>query len=121
MHDMSTPRRSGTTIYVIRAQGRLCPTWSRMLGGLRIVTTSSADDHPIVTVTGPLLDQAELLDVLDGLYSLGLPLRSVHRLTLADEQAEAERRAPTSAFTAHQTPGQFAPQPVWRPRLTEAR
>ena len=121
MHDAPTPRRSGTTIYVIRAQGRLCPTWSRMLGGLRIVTTSSADDHPIVTVTGPLLDQAALLDVLDGLYSLGLPLLSVHRLTLADEQAEDERRAQPSSFAAPQLPGQYATQLGWRPRLAEAR
>jgi hypothetical protein len=71
--------------YAIRAQGRLGSDWSSSLYGMSISVTSNVERYPVVTLTGPLTDQHALLDVLDTLYGLGLPLLS---LELVGEPSE---------------------------------
>jgi hypothetical protein len=63
--------------YQISIQGVLSADWSDRLGGLEIVTTSSADGRPVTTLTGDVIDQAVLLGVLNALYDLRYPLLSV--------------------------------------------
>jgi hypothetical protein len=69
------------TTYAIRAQGRLRSDWSSSLHGLAVSVTSNVDRYPVVTLTGSLSDQRALLDVLDTLYGLGLPLLSVELIS----------------------------------------
>jgi len=67
--------------YRICALGVFKPTWLDMLSGDWVIS-----DHPIsrpgsTTLVGRVVDQAALLGVLEQLYSLGLPLLSIERLT----------------------------------------
>jgi hypothetical protein len=59
--------------------------------GLFSDTQAGADAPPITTLTGALRDEAELADVLDRLYALGLPLISVEREE-PDQSAPAASR-----------------------------
>lgn len=52
------------------------------MGGLEISVTGS-QDQPVTTLTGELLDQAALMGVLNGLYSLGYALLSVEYQSLS--------------------------------------
>jgi len=72
--------------YAIRAQGVLQSDWSPILRGMAVTTTSKEELYPVVALTGRLTDQAELLDVLDALYALGLPLLSVERIDAGSER-----------------------------------
>ena len=55
------------------------------------IDTQAGGDVPIITtLTGTLRDEAELADVLDRLYALGLPLISV-------EREESDQSAPADA------------------------
>ena len=55
------------------------------------IDTAAGEDVPIsTTLTGTLHDEAELADVLDRLYALGLPLISV-------EREESDQSAPAGA------------------------
>ena len=73
--------------YAIRAQGVLQSDWSPVLRGMVVTITSKEELYPVVALTGRLTGQAELLDVLDTLYALGLPLLSVERMAADDERA----------------------------------
>ena len=63
--------------YRIRVQGSLDESWSKRLGGMRIIRNIQADQEPVTILTGPLRDQAELSGVLNTLYELHLTLLSV--------------------------------------------
>jgi hypothetical protein len=65
--------------YRISVQGYLDESWSDRLGGVTI-TPSKADEAPVTTLSGRLLDQAALFGVLNALYDLHLPLLSVEYL-----------------------------------------
>ena len=65
--------------YRIRVQGYLSPAWSDRLGGLKISAVSQGGCS-ITTLSGPVIDQAALLGVLNALYDLQLKLLSVERL-----------------------------------------
>ena len=67
--------------YQIKVPGELNESWSDWAGGLCITLDSDSDDPPITILTG-VLDQAALLGLLRRLYSLGLPLISVHCLNI---------------------------------------
>jgi hypothetical protein len=69
--------------YCISVQGVLDESWADTFGGLTIVSDATACPGPVTTLTGPAIDQALLLGLLNYLYDLGLPLLSVERL--ADE------------------------------------
>jgi hypothetical protein len=63
--------------YQIKVPGELGENWSDWAGGMTITIESEDDDPPVTTLTGTL-DQAALQGLLRRLYSLGLPLISVH-------------------------------------------
>jgi hypothetical protein len=63
--------------YQIKVPGHIDQSWSDWAGGMTITVESEGDGPPITTLTGTL-DQAALQGLLRRLYSLGLPLISVH-------------------------------------------
>ena len=65
-----------SAIYRIRIQGSLSQSWADYLGDLYIEVNYESD-CPVTTLSGPVLDQAALLGVLNSLYGLGYPLLSV--------------------------------------------
>jgi hypothetical protein len=71
--------------YRIRVQGSIDPTWSDLLGGMRIATDSTTGKETVTTLFGRLVDQAALSGVLKALYDLRIPLLSVENL---DEKIE---------------------------------
>ena len=90
-------RRSANTeavICKIRVQGILTRQTASALG-LFSGTQTGADAPPITTLTGALRDEAELADVLDRLYALGLPLISV-------EREEPDQSAPAGASSSRE-------------------
>ena len=64
-------------IYQIKVPGELGENWSDWVGGMTITVESEGDGPPVTTLTGTV-DQAALQGLLRRLYSLGLPLISVH-------------------------------------------
>jgi len=69
--------------YEICVVGKLDSSWSDRLGGLAIKCSigDKKDKKPVTTLTGPLIDQAALLGVLNTLYNMRLPLISVDCLS----------------------------------------
>lgn len=63
--------------YQIRVPGFLDESWAEWNGRMTIVVERDTDGSSISTLTG-VLDQAALHGVLRRLYTLGLPLISVH-------------------------------------------
>jgi hypothetical protein len=63
--------------YQIKVPGQIGESWSDWAGGMTIAVDSEGDGPPVTTLTGTL-DQAALQGLLRRLYSLGLPLISVH-------------------------------------------
>ena len=63
-------------VYKISIKGQLPDSWSSRLAGLTI-SRREEDRIPITVLHGSLLDQADLMGVLQSLYSLHLPLISV--------------------------------------------
>jgi len=68
--------------YRIQIQGYLEQHWSESMGGLTISITGERD-HPMTTLSGEVLDQAALMGVLNGLYSMGYALLSVEYQSLS--------------------------------------
>jgi len=84
------PTNAEPVTYRIRVQGALDNRQTARITGLQ-VDTEAGEDVPITTtLTGALRDEAELADVLDRLYALGLPLISV-------EREEPDRVAPAAS------------------------
>ena len=67
------------TTYQIQVPGELDESWSDWIQGMTMAVESEGEDPPVTTLTGTV-DQAALHGVLHRLYSLGLPLISVHRI-----------------------------------------
>ena len=70
--------------YQIKVPGELDESWSDWIGGMTIAVESEGEGLPVTTLTGSL-DQAALHSVLRRLYSLGLPLISVHCVKCGSE------------------------------------
>jgi hypothetical protein len=68
-------------VYRIRVDGRLDTRWSARLSGMTIAIWEAPGQPAITEITGPLLDQAALLGVLNQLYLHLVPLRSVECLS----------------------------------------
>ena len=64
--------------YQIKVPGELDESWSDWIQGMTIAVEREGEDRPVTILTGTV-DQAALHGVLRRLYSLGLPLISVHR------------------------------------------
>jgi hypothetical protein len=75
--------------YQIKVLGRLDNHWSDRLAGMRITTFCAEDQEPVTTLSGRVMDQAELQGVLSGLYELHLPLLSLELLQV-EERAESD-------------------------------
>ncbi|TCC06273.1 hypothetical protein [Kribbella soli] len=73
MSNTATGRPQDRSWYEIRLQGRLDSRWSVWFDGLTL--TAGADGT--TTIRGPVVDQAALHGLLQGLRDLGLPLISV--------------------------------------------
>ncbi len=73
--------------YRIVVQGYLDKSWSDRLGGVTITAASLADEAPVTTLSGQLLDQAALLGLLNTLYDMHLPLLSVECQSCISNQA----------------------------------
>ena len=71
------PTLDRPTIYQIQVLGKLDESWSDWVPGMTIAVESEGEDPPVTILTGSV-DQAALYGVLRRLYSLGLPLISVH-------------------------------------------
>ena len=67
------------TTYQIRVPGELDESWIDWIQGMAIAVESEGQGPPVTVLTGTV-DQAALHGVLRRLYSLGLPLISVHRI-----------------------------------------
>ena len=63
--------------YRIQVVGVLDKSWSDRLGGMIIKTRQRADQSTVTTLTGRMIDQAELAGVLNSLYELHLPILKV--------------------------------------------
>jgi len=63
--------------YQIKVPGYLDESWSEWAGGMAITFETEDGGPPVTTLTGTV-DQAALQGLLRRLYSLGLPLISVH-------------------------------------------
>ena len=68
------------SLYQIRVQGILDPSWSTRLEGLNIEVEQCVGGLPVTLLSGWLQDQAALNGVLTTLYGLGFTLRSVTTL-----------------------------------------
>ncbi len=68
------------TIYHIRVQGHLDPTWSAWFDGLTITNEANGE----AVLAGPIIDQAALHGVLIKVRDLGLPLVAVNPVVVTD-------------------------------------
>jgi hypothetical protein len=66
--------------YRIRVGGRLGASWADRLGEMAITVRQVANQQPVTTLTGEVIDQAALMGVLNALYDMGFPLLKVERL-----------------------------------------
>lgn len=72
-----TFRNDMPAVYRIRVVGLLDESWSGRLGGMAITNAEVADEMSLTTLSGRLLDQADLFGVLGALYDMHLPVVSV--------------------------------------------
>jgi hypothetical protein len=66
--------------YKISVEGKVDPTWSDRLEGMKITLAIREDGPPVTTLEGELSDQAALAGVLNTLYELHLLVISVNRV-----------------------------------------
>ncbi len=80
--DSPTPFRvdePGT--YRIIVQGRLDDSWSDWFGGMELSSEANDDGQTVTSLSGPIIDQAQLHGVLSRLRDLGLTLLLVELVT----------------------------------------
>ena len=65
-----------TRVYEIRVEGHLSERWSEWFSGLTVYHDANGE----TTLSGSLVDQAELFGVLNKIHALNLTLISVNRL-----------------------------------------
>jgi hypothetical protein len=75
-------------VYQIRIKGHLGPHWTDWFEGL----TLTLEEDGETLLTGLVADQAALHSVLRQVRDLGMPLLSVNRVTLGQEQASMSNR-----------------------------
>jgi hypothetical protein len=63
--------------YQINVQGKIDPSWSDRLAGMKIRITEEQETQKITTLEGEVSDQAALMGVLNSLYELHLSIISV--------------------------------------------
>lgn len=65
--------------YSIQVEGSLDQSWSERLAGMKIKVHERMNLPPVTTLSGQLMDQAELLGVLNALYNLGKSIVAVEQ------------------------------------------
>jgi hypothetical protein len=89
-------------MYEIRVAGHLDDHWAATLGNLTLVRL----DDGTTSLTGPLVDQAQLHGVLTRIRDLGVPLLMLHTLEGPGPQPRQARRPdPVSGTRARTAPG----------------
>jgi hypothetical protein len=78
------------SVYRIRVQGELDPSWSDWLGGLAILPQG---DNSTLLV-GSIVDQAALQGILNKLYAMNLTLLFVERGTPGESSKDPCRGSP---------------------------
>jgi hypothetical protein len=71
------PSMSEPAIYRITVGGRLNAKWAERIEGMNITEASGPDGKPTAVLVGRLANQAALAGVLNTLYELHLPVRSM--------------------------------------------
>ncbi len=66
--------------YQIKIDGVLPASWAEWFNGLRAEAQTAADGSITTTLTGPVVDQAELHGILDRIRDLNLKLIAVTEL-----------------------------------------
>jgi len=75
-------------VYQIRIEGHLGRQWTDWFGGLTLTREENGD----TLMTGPVVDQAALHGLLRRVRDLGVPLRSVIRVTPGDADASTGKQ-----------------------------
>jgi hypothetical protein len=68
--------------YQIRVLGKIDPTSSNILGGMKICPATMGEDSPVTSLEGEVRDQAALVGVLNSLYGMHLTLISINRISI---------------------------------------
>ena len=89
------PTVAGIAAYEIRVAGHLDDHWAATLGDLTLVRL----DDGTTSLTGPVIDQAQLHGVLARVRDLGVPLLSLRTLDCAATASRGDhaQRQPTGA------------------------
>jgi len=75
--------QSGGGIYEIHVKGHLNSQWSDWLDGLQVTLLDNGE----MVLSGPIVDQAALMGVLNKLSRLNLPLISVNEVKRVTDQS----------------------------------
>lgn len=82
MLDSPTPFRVDEPgIYRIVVQGRLDDSWSDWFGGMELAASLTDDGRTVTSLSGVIVDQAQLHGVLTRVRDLGLTLLLVELVT----------------------------------------
>jgi hypothetical protein len=106
------PTATGTATYEIRVAGHLDDHWAATLGDLALVHL----DDGTTSLTGPVVDQAQLHGVLARIRDLGVPLLTLRTLDCAGTAAktESETQSGVGAPGGYQQGEHQAPDPLAR-------
>jgi hypothetical protein len=74
-------------VYQIRVKGALDGQWSDWFGGLTIAPQANGE----TLMTGPVADQAALHGLLNKIRDVGLPLLSVNRVEIKNENTDKDQ------------------------------
>ena len=101
-----------TAMYEIRVAGHLDDHWAATLGDLTLVRL----DDGTTSLSGPVVDQAQLHGVLAGIRDLGVPLLTLRTLDCAGTAAttESEIQPGVGAPGAHEHGESRPPDPPAR-------
>ena len=77
-------------MYQIAVKENLASDWAEYLGGLAITTDNEAK-KTTTTLSGEIIDQAELMGVLNNLYGLGFSILSVEYQFENDKEKNYDR------------------------------
>lgn len=92
--DTSTPESLPTmdevAWYRIQIVGKLDPSWSDRLGGMKINVSGQVGKETITTLNGQVLDQCALAGVLTVLHDLHLPILTLEYLANNNGKVEGE-------------------------------
>ncbi len=77
MDDQYQSSRGQPATYQIQVQGWIAPRWRHWFDDLSVVAETGDDGTRLTTLTGSVVDQAELRGILNKLWDLNLTLIAV--------------------------------------------